>query len=324
MADRYEALERFAKLRDEGVLSEEEFAAEKAKLLDGGEAEPDLTTMRPARPAGPGRRPRWPIWLGVAALALVAVAVGLLLSTRATAPAAQSPGSAAAAATPKCDSDEAQDLVIKAAAARGTEVNAVTGAKQSGYDPATRVRTCTADLTLTGTDVTGGRFRLLPGAKGAYRAELLADAPVASARNTATTQDSTASQEADEPDEAASDAAYYRQQAALAAPKPITVFDEQGQLLCCVTMGDVVRFFSTQGASATIDPSDDGSAVIHVKDPVGRWRGLTGFDLNFAPAGPEKLGVRLVSLSVNDQPLAGADPNMLLRSSFDLRPQGGQ
>lgn len=81
MTDRIEALERLARLREQQILSECEFEAEKARLMEmplvSLSNEPELTAL-----AAPTWRPRWLFLLGVAGL-IAAIGGGVYLTTNA-------------------------------------------------------------------------------------------------------------------------------------------------------------------------------------------------------------------------------------------------
>ena len=80
MVDCYEALERLSKLKADGVLTEDEFAAEKAKLLsEPGDAAPPPPT---SGPAGSRRRGWRALWLVL--LALIAIAILIAISAART------------------------------------------------------------------------------------------------------------------------------------------------------------------------------------------------------------------------------------------------
>src|SRR5438309_881753 len=78
MSDRYDALERLQRLRESGALTDEEFQAEKRRLLgyDNGPAVERVTEVE----VGDAPKSRTPLYvlLGAGGLA-IAVAVGLLL-----------------------------------------------------------------------------------------------------------------------------------------------------------------------------------------------------------------------------------------------------
>lgn len=76
MSSRYEELERLQRLRESGALTDEEFQAEKRRLL-GHETIAPAAEAVPVEPEARSRRAMW-IMLGVAALVLAVVA-GLLL-----------------------------------------------------------------------------------------------------------------------------------------------------------------------------------------------------------------------------------------------------
>src|SRR3954462_8369378 len=78
MSDRYEALERLQRLRESGALTDEEFQAEKRRLL-GHDASPVQERVTEID-AGEPRRSRTPLYvaLGAAGLA-IALAGGLLI-----------------------------------------------------------------------------------------------------------------------------------------------------------------------------------------------------------------------------------------------------
>ena len=79
MSSRYEELERLQRLRESGALTDEEFQAEKRRLLGHEAVEPAEVAVQ-AEPERPSRRRLW-IVLAVAALVL-AVAAGLYFGTR--------------------------------------------------------------------------------------------------------------------------------------------------------------------------------------------------------------------------------------------------
>jgi hypothetical protein len=76
MSSRYDELERLQRLRESGALTDEEFQAEKRRLL-GHETVPPPEETAEAAPEAPSRRPLY-IVIGIAAL-IVAVAAGLWL-----------------------------------------------------------------------------------------------------------------------------------------------------------------------------------------------------------------------------------------------------
>ncbi|MEA3066215.1 MAG: hypothetical protein QOJ27_2676 [Sphingomonadales bacterium] len=76
MSSRYEELERLQRLRESGALTDEEFQAEKRRLL-GHETIPPPEEASESGPEAPSRRPLY-IVIGIAAL-IVAVAAGLWL-----------------------------------------------------------------------------------------------------------------------------------------------------------------------------------------------------------------------------------------------------
>jgi hypothetical protein len=78
MSDRYEALERLQRLRESGALTDEEFQAEKRRILghDVGATQERVTEVE----VDGARRSRMPLYLSLAAAALViAIAIGLLV-----------------------------------------------------------------------------------------------------------------------------------------------------------------------------------------------------------------------------------------------------
>ncbi|HEU0135646.1 MAG TPA: SHOCT domain-containing protein [Allosphingosinicella sp.] len=77
MSSRYDELERLQRLRESGALTDEEFQAEKRRLLGHETIAPAPVEAGEAAPGTASRRPMW-IMLGVAAL-VVAVVLGLLL-----------------------------------------------------------------------------------------------------------------------------------------------------------------------------------------------------------------------------------------------------
>lgn len=78
MSDRYEALERLQRLRESGALTDEEFQAEKRRLLEH-DASPVTERVTEVDVDSPGRSRTWLyVLLGVAGLA-IAVAIGLLI-----------------------------------------------------------------------------------------------------------------------------------------------------------------------------------------------------------------------------------------------------
>jgi len=73
MSSRYDELERLQRLRESGTLSDEEFQAEKRRLLGHQSLAPEEEAV-----AEPGQHSRRPIWIALAVAALaVAVAAGL-------------------------------------------------------------------------------------------------------------------------------------------------------------------------------------------------------------------------------------------------------
>lgn len=93
---------------------------------------------------------------------------------------------------------------------------------------------------------------------------------------------------------------------------------------CCLTVGQLVRAFSTNGASATLDTADDGRVYLDVKDPVGRWHGWTAMTLELRPAGEEDMTgpLTLGQVQVDGNVVAAVDGSQstaaLLRQTFDL------
>jgi hypothetical protein len=74
VSSRYDELERLQRLRESGALSDEEFQAEKRRLLGHQSLAPEDEAVE----AEPGPRSRRPVWIALAAAALaVAVAAGL-------------------------------------------------------------------------------------------------------------------------------------------------------------------------------------------------------------------------------------------------------
>jgi Short C-terminal domain len=76
MHDRITSLERLARLREGGTLTDEEFAAEKERILQLPSEELVLRTTRPARPKGPSLMGRLFGWK----LLALAVLLGLGLA----------------------------------------------------------------------------------------------------------------------------------------------------------------------------------------------------------------------------------------------------
>src|SRR5438309_10976919 len=108
MSDRYDALERLQRLRESGALTDEEFQAEKRRLLgyDNGPAVERVTEVE----VGDAPKSRTPLYvlLGAGGLA-IAVAVGLLLGR--TAGADQSGASNVIDAPPPAESPSDMNLV---------------------------------------------------------------------------------------------------------------------------------------------------------------------------------------------------------------------
>ena len=78
MSSRYDELERLQRLRESGALTDEEFQAEKRRLLGHQSVAPEEVVQAPEGESEPGRHSRRPIWIALALVALVAaVAAGL-------------------------------------------------------------------------------------------------------------------------------------------------------------------------------------------------------------------------------------------------------
>ena len=186
--DRYEALERLSRLKVEGVLSEEEFTAEKAKLL----AKSDLDSgAAPPITEGPPSRWRW-LWLGLALL--VAVIVGIALSTRPNTSSPPAVINAARDRIPACNSADAKQTLTGAIEHSAIEKIAsirvldTANIVERSYDPAKPSRICAADLTLNTGQVHHGYEMHLNSDRTNYILQMIDDpgpsasiAPVAAA-----------------------------------------------------------------------------------------------------------------------------------------------
>ncbi|MCB2077999.1 MAG: SHOCT domain-containing protein [Novosphingobium sp.] len=119
--DRIEQLERLQSLRDDGVLSENEFAAEKARILAG---EPDLAGDDMAVgvelvEAEPKRRIIWPVVLAVVVLLPVAIALGVWLASSLGVGSGASAPDTVASATPSPEAKPEEPIVAAFRAATG-------------------------------------------------------------------------------------------------------------------------------------------------------------------------------------------------------------
>lgn len=198
MVDRYEALERLSKLKADGVLTEDEFAAEKAKLLNRAEE----ATGAPRTSSGtevPGRKQR-ALWTVPLALIALAVLIGISVGQNATTSTNGTTATAAAADTriPACDSSEARSLIenvieqsplSKIANLRLLDTSNIV---ERSYDAAKPSRVCAADLTLnTGEEHKGYEMHLTSDG-GSYLIQLMDDPGPAASPSPAASETPTA------------------------------------------------------------------------------------------------------------------------------------
>ena len=154
------ALERLARLRADGILTEAEFAAEKAAVLAGRSASPTMPLHAPPPPAAytptivsappPPRRSRL---RQVLRYGMIAFLISLTLEVI-----RYLPHGAADAAVARCDSQDARDVLKDAlehgVAERETNVRLLDVANmvERSSDPAKGQRICAADITLNSGD----------------------------------------------------------------------------------------------------------------------------------------------------------------------------
>lgn len=118
---------------------------------------------------------------------------------------------------------------------------------------------------------------------------------------------------------------YYAEQANIVARQPIVITDNDTSYLCCIRLSDVMRYFSTNGASYKIYADDHGGASLEVSDPAGRWNGWTSMTLEFVRAYPADAPLILSQIKVGDTVVADINDssqkntNSYLRGSFRLR-----
>ena len=94
---------------------------------------------------------------------------------------------------------------------------------------------------------------------------------------------------------------------------------------CCMTVGDLVRRFSTDGAATAISADRSGTLSLAITDPSGRWKGWRAFTLTLSPdLGDPTMLVRPSAIVVGNKTALTDDPSAndristLMRKTFDL------
>lgn len=189
MSDKIEALERLAKLRAEGILTDEEFAAQKAHILRQSDTLPGQPSRSISRNRGGGvARSNYVPALIAGVAVIVIIAGGLFYLVRQTA--GESKASAVAAAkgppsAPIC-TDTSLQATVKQLVEAGTIAKAVNSPMlgianivERSYDPVKQRRICAAEVTLNDGQHHLAYSITYTGNPGDYAVQTLADPALA-------------------------------------------------------------------------------------------------------------------------------------------------